>query len=783
VLPKKIQWLRFDPQKNTLAPRKGEALWLRIRKNHTSTVKTTLKFEKVFMRFKVFDSEGTQIYSFGGDSGYAGFPPHLLTLTPSRQAPEYYMRIESEHQRIGPIGRIELGERSHFVMQMLKQDLVPFSVLSILALLSLSGFLLFAFYRNVRTYLYLAMFSACVFFYLIAGLRLRHEMGFNTALLGNLSLIGLFCAPIFFIKFYVNIFAVTNNGWITSALVANCIFVAISLLGLPFSKLGLLPFLIYFYALAVPIFTAIFVHSILKLRKHAYAKTFYLGFTFLFLGGLWEMANEIRLFNSNFRMLHIGILFFFVCLTAIQGQFFTELFHTARRNERAEIAARNRLQRVFECTSVLAQAHNFRDALTSVAMAISEQLSLSGNKYTIDFMINRSSFSTNDSGESEFVHFTFINSEKQGEGKIYEVLKSVSGKPRNSLSPNFSDEPSASIPLLDETEPSITTSPSLRPATVLTVPLETNTLDGVIIVRRFDTASVAKDSHNQLIGFINTISKSLLIALKNIQYLKDIRTKAQIEAQLDAAESLQNALLAPSLNLDSVKLSSHARSAGKTGGDWFGHYYSEKRQRLFVTIGDVTGHDFAASIITGVAAGIIKSWESYSSDSYSSASEAVEQLAQHVNKVMFDSSRGLKFMSMLFVCLELETGMCHIVSAGHPHPMHIVPLERPESVVVSGSLLGVDLEVRYKAETFQLSQKDSLVLYTDGLLENTGPNGECVSRRSMLQFCRNTDFNAKNLDKFVEFTRDIWKSHPPEDDVTIVVLTWKPEEQTASNAA
>jgi hypothetical protein len=53
----------------------------------------------------------------------------------------------------------------------------------------------------------------------------------------------------------------------------------------------------------------------------------------------------------------------------------------------------------------------------------------------------------------------------------------------------------------------------------------------------------------------------------------------------------------------------------------------------------------------------------------------------------------------------------------------------------------------------------------------------------MLQFCRNTDFNAKNLDKFVEFTRDIWKSHPPEDDVTIVVLTWKPEEQTASNAA
>jgi serine phosphatase RsbU (regulator of sigma subunit) len=775
-------WQPFNSQKNNLSPRKTEKLWLKIVTQSVNNEPVTLKFEKVFMRFKVFSRDGQMLYAFGGDKGYAGFPPHLLTLNPERNRSEFYMRVESEHQRIGPVGRIALGQRSEFLLQMLKEDLVPIFVSSILAILSISGLFLFLFYRNVRTYLHLALFSTCAFFYLVAGLRLRHQLGLDPALLGNLSLIGLFSSPLFFIKFYSNIFSIRENNWIKSALWFNVLFVAISLTGFLFSPLGLLPFLTYFYAFSVPIFTTIFTHSLLKLSKHTYAKTFYLGFAFLFLGGLWEMANEIRLFNSNFRMLHVGILLFFLCLTAMQGQFFTKLFQNSRKNELAEIAARDRLQRVFDCTYALSQARNYREALAAVASAISKQLSLSGHQFTIDFMLTRVSFMEKNNGDGEFVHFTYVNKGNHEEGEIYEISASDSDKPPNSLVPHRELTPATSIPVIRNTD-AIREYISSAPESVLTVPLETNSLDGAIIIRRYDKNSFGQDEHQQVIKFLNAVSASLLIALKNIEYLRDVRKKAQIDVQLDAAESIQSALLPPSLNLDNVALSSYARSAGKTGGDWFGYYHSEKRRRLFVTIGDVTGHDFAASIVTGVAAGIIKSWESYNSDDYDSASEAVQQLAQHVNRVMLDANRGLKFMSMLFVCLELDTGSCHVVSAGHPHPFHIVPNQRPESVVVSGSLLGIDPNATFSAETINLSPKDSLVLYTDGLLENTGPNGECMTRRSILQFCRNVVFDSVNLDSFVKFARDIWKSHPPDDDVSIVAITWKPEANTTVSAA
>ena len=397
-------------------------------------------------------------------------------------------------------------------------------------------------------------------------------------------------------------------------------------------------------------------------------------------------------------------------------------------------------------------------------------------------MLTRVSFMEKNNGDGEFVHFTYVNKGNHEEGEIYEISASDSDKPPNSLVPHRELTPATSIPVIRNTD-AIREYISSAPESVLTVPLETNSLDGAIIIRRYDKNSFGQDEHQQVIKFLNAVSASLLIALKNIEYLRDVRKKAQMDVQLDAAESIQSALLPPSLNLDNVALSSYARSAGKTGGDWFGYYHSEKRRRLFVTIGDVTGHDFAASIVTGVAAGIIKSWESYNSDDYDSASEAVQQLAQHVNRVMLDANRGLKFMSMLFVCLELDTGSCHVVSAGHPHPFHIVPNQRPESVVVSGSLLGIDPNATFSAETINLSPKDSLVLYTDGLLENTGPNGECMTRRSILQFCRNVVLDSVNLDSFVQFARDIWKSHPPDDDVSIVAITWKPEANTTVSAA
>lgn len=779
----KTNWTPFNSQKNNLSPRKGEQLWLKVSVRHPEGGPITLKFDKIFMRFKIFSADDSLIYSFGEEGEYAGFPPHLVTLNTSEEQKEVFMRIESDHQRIGPVGNISVGHRADFIVQMIRSDLIPLFVSSILALLSIAGLTLFVMHRNVRTYLSLALFSACAFFYLVAGLRMRQQLGLNPAVLGNVSFLALFASPIFFIQFYIEIFSIKKNFWFKSAIHANLIFIACSIIGSFRSPLGLLPFLNWFYALALPTFAGIFIHSLFKIRSHVYSRTFYLGFFFLFLGGFWEMANELRIINSNTRMLHVGLLLFFLCLTAMQGQFFSNLFRISRKNELAEIAARNRLQRVFDCTYALAQARHYRDALHAVVIAISNQLNLSNADCSIDFMISHSAVSDSKGNGNELLHFTYINNGKNQHGEIYEVRASGSDKPVNSLIPTIMPSPQHSLPVVEPGDSTMLNFAPAEPASVFTIPLETNTLDGAIVIRRYDSSSFAREEHQQVMQFINAVSASLMIALKNIEYLRDVRKRAQLEAQLDAAESLQNALLPTALSLDRIALASYAHSAGKTGGDWFGHFYSEKRSRLFVTIGDVTGHDFAASILTGVAAGIIKSWELYNSDYYESAAEALERLAEHVNAVMLDASRGLKFMTMIFVCIELDSGLCHIVNAGHPHPFHVIPQQRPEVIVASGSILGANPDVKYTSSTLELNPRESIILYTDGLVENTGPNGEVISRRAIIQYCARNSLNAKNLNSFVNFTQEIWKNHPAEDDVSVVAITWKPEEVAPHAAA
>lgn len=778
-----LTWNAFDPQKNNLAPQKQQTLWLRVTVNSAQALhQPTLKLEKVFMRFRVFSEDNEVIYSFGDGKGYAGFPPHLVTLASTSNKKIYYFRIESEHQRIGPVGTIEYGQRSDFILKMLTSDLILFFVCSILALLSLAGSALYIFYRNVSTYLYLALFSACACVYIFAGVRLRQVLGLDPGMLGNLSFLALFCAPYFFLQFYKNIFSIKTNLWMKAAIFVNIIFVIITCIGMFASNFGLLPFLTSSYFVSVPIFSGIFIHSIARLRDHPYSKTFYLGLSILLFSGLWEMANEVKLINSNFRMLHIGILLFFMCLTAMQGQFFANLFRTAKRNEQAEIASRVRLQHVLDCTYALAQTRNYRELIRTVAAAITDELNISKLKFTVDFMISKS-FVREHGSSDDILHFSYVATHEGKPGEIFEVRGSETQSHAHSPGIEETNKHLTSLPGILTAGEIPLSSANLSPHSIVTIPLGTEALDGAVIIRRYDDVAFAYEDQRHLVKFVNAVSASLLIALKNIDYVAEVKMKAILDSQLDAAETIQSALRPPPLNLKNVAFSSYTQSAGKTGGDWFGYFFSPTKNRLFITIGDVTGHDFAASILTGVVAGVIKGWEFYDSDRFESASEALQQLATHVNRVLCDSTQQMKFMTMIFLCLELETGRCHLVNAGHPHPFHIPPQTRPQSIVASGSILGENPNAIYISESIDLSPLDSLMLYTDGLLENTGPEGERISRRSLNQFSQKSSFDSRNLDNFVSFVKGTWKSQPLEDDATIVIVTWKPKDHRADLTA
>ena len=769
-------WQPFDPVRSNLTPQKSKSLWIKfIIFDLKSRPDRSLGFEKIFTRFKFFKNDEL-IESYGTAGGYAGLPPQLIQLPKPDDDALFFMKTDSDHTRIGPVGQIRLGQRSEFILDYFQKDAIKLAVISCLGLLSLAGFILFALYRNVTTYLYLALFSLSGLLYLAAGLQSRLVFGLNPVVLGNAGYLALYCAPYFFTEFYRRIFSLTTlPRYLITLKRISLVFPFLAMISALFLPLGLMSALTPFYLVAIPLFLGILIHALTNLRAHPYARTFFAGFVVLLTAGIWEAANEVRIINSNIRILPLGLLGFYLTLTTMQGQFFAQLFRTAKQNAENEAIAKQRLQRVLDCTNILAQSRNYKSLFEAVAKNISSELKITGEIYSIDFLFSDIKANINDDTNDTLHHFTYQVVSPNEPGTLNEVIQDDSR--------NTSDSQRDKLTSL----PGIYSAGSHEslggPSTTLTVPIDFGVFYGAVVVRKYGVSEFSIAEREEFISFINSIAAALLISLKNIDYVTDVKMKAVMDSQLDAARAQQFALLPNAPEIENISFVSFNRSAGKTGGDWHDCFFDKHNQRLYITIGDVTGHDFASSIITGVAAGAVRAWKEYCMNTTGPAPQALEEVARLTNKVICSTSQGLKFMTMIFMCLELKTGALHIINAGHPHPFHLSGPNKPVTLAISGHILGQSTEHDFQSESVQLQDNDRIFLYTDGLFDNESLNGEKLKRRSFVNFWNNAQDYESRFDDFVAELSHVWKDTELEDDVTCVMLGWRKPLENRNTAA
>tara|TARA_B100001094_G_C17856863_1_gene635460 strand:+ start:232 stop:522 length:291 start_codon:yes stop_codon:yes gene_type:complete len=70
----------------------------------------------------------------------------------------------------------------------------------------------------------------------------------------------------------------------------------------------------------------------------------------------------------------------------------------------------------------------------------------------------------------------------------------------------------------------------------------------------------------------------------------------------------------------------------------------------------------------------------------------------------------------------------------------------------------------------RLEKGESLFLYTDGLVENRGPEGEVFRVRRLQKFLEENMGDANLKTKILEAAQLIWKDEKPLDDCTFLVV-------------
>lgn len=277
---------------------------------------------------------------------------------------------------------------------------------------------------------------------------------------------------------------------------------------------------------------------------------------------------------------------------------------------------------------------------------------------------------------------------------------------------------------------------------------------------------------------VESLASIASITLSNIEKMQTAIQKSRLEAEIEAARIVQDALLPASEELDLLGVRRFYRAADVAGGDWFGVYRMKRHNTLAFFIGDVTGHGISSSIVTGVVCGAVSALQACFDDPEVSLEMRHEQIALTVartlNTVLHSTgARCDRFMTMLMAFLDLDSGIVHFLSAGHT-PAILVRGEGGKSAVLPalGSLLGFGEETHFDVRAVQLEPGDSLFMYTDGLTENPDTSGERLGLRGLSKMLKRQAGGTEGVDSLFHRAEDEWKERAPEDDVAMLLFTW-----------
>ena len=211
-------------------------------------------------------------------------------------------------------------------------------------------------------------------------------------------------------------------------------------------------------------------------------------------------------------------------------------------------------------------------------------------------------------------------------------------------------------------------------------------------------------------------------------------------------------------------------AADSLGGDWYGFYEFVDRGQAYFLIGDVTGHGFSSALLVGAVAGAINATLTSLVGQGCAVPVCLETLAQRVNLVVLETGyRIQKSMTMAFVGLDLANNRGYLLNCAHT-PISVKNGKSLRTIAVGGELLGVAANLPISLREWDLMEGDIIFAYTDGLLENCGPQGERLRRIDVRKLILSADTPndlVANVRRSISHT---WQLEPLKDDCSFCAV-------------
>jgi sigma-B regulation protein RsbU (phosphoserine phosphatase) len=187
-----------------------------------------------------------------------------------------------------------------------------------------------------------------------------------------------------------------------------------------------------------------------------------------------------------------------------------------------------------------------------------------------------------------------------------------------------------------------------------------------------------------------------------------------------------------------------------------------------LAIGDIAGKGLIAGLWMTHMAGLIRTHLASGLD--------LTETASAINHGLWKMRPEVPMVALFLARLDHNSGELAYCNAGQPPALALRAGGRVESLEAGGPMLGAIPQASFASGRIVLEPGDTVISYTDGIVECRNDQGEEFGIERLFAASRNAGpFSAANiLFNVLGAAQDFAAGHPPEDDLSLMVVRRRP---------
>jgi len=268
------------------------------------------------------------------------------------------------------------------------------------------------------------------------------------------------------------------------------------------------------------------------------------------------------------------------------------------------------------------------------------------------------------------------------------------------------------------------------------------------------------------INLARAVASQCAVAITNARLYTEAIEGAHMAEQMRLAGLIQRKMIPERpLRIPGLDIAAAYIPCFDVGGDFY-DFLTVSDNCIAVAIADVMGKGMPAALMMSCFRSAVRAYVDIEG-----GGKAIQTITNKLNKMICGECSNGEFITFFYAVIDAEKGTITYCNCGHEPTVlirdgQIIDLEK------GGLVLGVDPQAEYEVETVELKDGDSLLFYTDGLIDAANFDGELWGKEGMLEAAKKfTSGSAEQMIKnilgyrrrFVGLARQI-------DDTSIIVV-------------